>query len=280
MGELIASLRKEKGITQKELAEKLNVTDKAISKWERGNGFPEITIVPVLANELGISVNELLNCEQDIKDDITHDEADKIVSNTIEYMEKTSKYKASVIAVSIITIVFMIAMFVCLLCNYVINRRFDWSLYPAGALVVAWIAIAPLLLLKKNKIICALCGMTLSVIPYLFLVEYLCPAKGWVIPLALPDIAVSFVAVLCIVILFLYTKISKLYALAITIFLTGVVLNLIVNKITVNFLDSRLSNLYDGNNDISLISVVLTSALASVIFAIWGFVRSLKHRVG
>ena len=53
-------------MTQKELAEKLNVTDKAISKWERGNGYPEITIIPELAKALEITVNELLSGEKRI----------------------------------------------------------------------------------------------------------------------------------------------------------------------------------------------------------------------
>lgn len=48
-GEFIKKLRKEKGITQKELGEKLNITDKAISKWERGLSFPDITMLNILA---------------------------------------------------------------------------------------------------------------------------------------------------------------------------------------------------------------------------------------
>ncbi len=63
IGSFIAELRKQKKMTQKELAKKLGVTDKAISRWETGRGYPDIEILPDLANVLSISINELLNGE-------------------------------------------------------------------------------------------------------------------------------------------------------------------------------------------------------------------------
>ncbi len=63
-GLLIAILRKEKGFTQRELAEKLNVTDKAISKWETGEGYPEITMIPALAEILGVTIDEFFKGER------------------------------------------------------------------------------------------------------------------------------------------------------------------------------------------------------------------------
>ncbi len=63
IGKFIAECRKNKSMTQVELAEKLNVTDKAISKWENGRGTPDSSIMLKLCTELDISVNELLNGE-------------------------------------------------------------------------------------------------------------------------------------------------------------------------------------------------------------------------
>ncbi len=60
-GSKVAALRKEKGLTQSQLAEKLNISNKAISRWETGEGYPEITILSSLAKELGVTVDELLN---------------------------------------------------------------------------------------------------------------------------------------------------------------------------------------------------------------------------
>ena len=59
-GALIAERRKTLGLTQKELAGRLIVSDKAVSKWETGAGYPEVTMLPLLAETLGITVDELL----------------------------------------------------------------------------------------------------------------------------------------------------------------------------------------------------------------------------
>lgn len=61
LGKMIAAIRKEKSMTQKELADKLNVSDKAISKWERGLGFPDISLLDSLAEVLEVNVNEVLS---------------------------------------------------------------------------------------------------------------------------------------------------------------------------------------------------------------------------
>lgn len=64
LGMMIAALRKEKGMTQLELAEKLGVTDKAVSKWERDLSCPDIGSIPKLSELLGVSVEELLQCKR------------------------------------------------------------------------------------------------------------------------------------------------------------------------------------------------------------------------
>lgn len=63
MGEIISTLRKEKGMTQKELAEQLNITDKAVSKWERDVACPDVNTIPKLAEILGVSLDELMNAK-------------------------------------------------------------------------------------------------------------------------------------------------------------------------------------------------------------------------
>ena len=63
-GQFIAGIRKEKKMTQAELAEKINVTDKAVSRWERGLGFPDIQTLEPLAQALGISVLELMRSKK------------------------------------------------------------------------------------------------------------------------------------------------------------------------------------------------------------------------
>lgn len=74
IGKTIASLRKSKGWTQAELAEKLNVSDKAVSKWESENGLPEISQFPALASLFDVSIDYLMTGE--IKDAISLDDMD------------------------------------------------------------------------------------------------------------------------------------------------------------------------------------------------------------
>lgn len=69
IGNFIACLRREKGMTQRELADRLNITDKAVSKWETGEGYPEISIIPALAEVLGVSIDELFKGERGRPDD-------------------------------------------------------------------------------------------------------------------------------------------------------------------------------------------------------------------
>lgn len=62
-GKLIQKLRKEKGLTQQQLAEILNLSNKTISKWESGSGAPDVSNLPILADALDVSVDELLRGE-------------------------------------------------------------------------------------------------------------------------------------------------------------------------------------------------------------------------
>lgn len=64
IGQFIAILRKANGLTQKELAEKLNVTDKTVSRWERDESLPDLTLIPVLAEIFGVTSDEILRGER------------------------------------------------------------------------------------------------------------------------------------------------------------------------------------------------------------------------
>ena len=59
-GKIIAELRKKKGLTQKQLAAVLGVTDKAVSRWENGNGLPDVSLLPKIAAAFDVTVDELL----------------------------------------------------------------------------------------------------------------------------------------------------------------------------------------------------------------------------
>lgn len=70
VGKFIYELRKEKNMTQQELADKLGVTDRAISNWENGRRLPDLSMIPVLAKELNVEVSELLNAKKMTKEEL------------------------------------------------------------------------------------------------------------------------------------------------------------------------------------------------------------------
>lgn len=89
-GQFIAELRKDCGMTQKDLAVKLNVTDKAVSKWETGKGFPDIKLMEPLAESLGITLIELIQCKKQQLEHMTPAEADKIVSQAMNQSQRVT----------------------------------------------------------------------------------------------------------------------------------------------------------------------------------------------
>lgn len=91
-GCFIAQLRKELGLTQKELAEKLEVTDKAISRWETGEGLPDTSLLKPLAEILGVSVGELLS-GRPMDDSQIKSQADHIILESLSYEESQEKWK-------------------------------------------------------------------------------------------------------------------------------------------------------------------------------------------
>ena len=91
IGKFIQEKRKEKGYTQKELAEKLGVTDKAVSKWERGLGCPDVSILEILANELDTSILEILKGRTIENEIIKVTEVNDYVKETINYTKNKTK---------------------------------------------------------------------------------------------------------------------------------------------------------------------------------------------
>lgn len=87
IGLFIASLRKEKNLTQAQLGERLGVTNKTVSRWERGNYLPDISLMPVLCHELAITINELLNGER-LNDEDFRQIADEQLTASLSREEK------------------------------------------------------------------------------------------------------------------------------------------------------------------------------------------------
>lgn len=116
-GAFIAECHKEKNMTQADLAMKLNVTDKAVSRWERGIGFPDINTIEPLASALEISVLELMKSERIMSNEVTKEEATGVINDTLNVAKQQRRQERKnvlfilgAIAVVVILVLFFDSM--------------------------------------------------------------------------------------------------------------------------------------------------------------------------
>ena len=107
IGRFIADERKRKGYTQKQLSEKLEISDKTISKWERGNGFPEVSLLLPLCYELEITVNELLSGERVSEEDYRK----KAEVNMVNLVREAQESKKKIILSAMVAALTIVAAF-------------------------------------------------------------------------------------------------------------------------------------------------------------------------
>lgn len=145
-GESICYLRKEKGMTQKELGDKLHLTNKAISKWERGLSLPDICIIEEIAKNLDISVLELLNGEKNSESDISNEKANKIIEDTVKHSGETIKRlkrKVTILIGIIIGLLPVALTIFAVACFYLIKdeKTLDDALLTLGFIIFAAIIL-------------------------------------------------------------------------------------------------------------------------------------------
>lgn len=112
IGKFIAELRKQKKLTQEQLAEKLGITKNAVSKWERGLGLMDLSLLKPLSEILGVSVTEILNGEK-IDEEIDL-KSEEILIDTLDYsvkeIEKVKKNKFLIILLTIVITILSIVI--------------------------------------------------------------------------------------------------------------------------------------------------------------------------
>lgn len=109
-GAFISELRKKRGWTQLELAQKLNVTDKAVSKWERGVGFPDIKLIEPLADAFGVSLLEIMKSEKICETKIPTENANETMSQIIDIAVLQKKIEKRNLAIGIICAALAVAI--------------------------------------------------------------------------------------------------------------------------------------------------------------------------
>ena len=143
IGAFISQLRKEKNMTQKDLAEKLGITDRAISKWETGRGMPEVSLMKPLCEALDISINELLSGER-IEQKDYREKSEFNFLNTMDYTQK--KIKKNTLFRKLVIAFLVIALLTVLLlmdARVITRRYFSPNEYIEVFSVVKTLPVAP-----------------------------------------------------------------------------------------------------------------------------------------
>ena len=143
-GTFIAQCRKNKKMTQSDLAAKLNVTDKAIGRWERGVGFPDINTIEPLAAALDVSVAELMKSERINESEMSIAMNNEIVNNALNFAEKQIQQERKNVF-SIIGCLTVAIIFILYLDN--IGWRLDTFLFTVVGIILPLIAILSFLVL-------------------------------------------------------------------------------------------------------------------------------------
>ncbi len=160
IGAFIAERRKAIGLTQQMLADRLGLTNKAVSKWETGDGLPDITVLPALAENLGVTVDELLAGER-------RPESPQAGEETRKYLEdrKRKQYKIAVMAAALMVVPAVLyrmngTYYFWLSVNYLVLMALSIGGYIA---VNIWIPGQETL--RQRKRLCALWMATLFALP-------------------------------------------------------------------------------------------------------------------
>ena len=156
-GKFIASLRKEKGLTQVLLANRLNISDKTVSKWERGAGLPDVSLMLPLCEILEISVNELLTGEK-LTDADYKKKAEVTIMNLVQENKENKKRMLQSVMCAIITIIAVCSLVV--IASYIempVAVRIAIILFTAIT-AVAGVGTAATLEVKAGYYKCPKCG--------------------------------------------------------------------------------------------------------------------------
>ena len=157
IGQFIKAMRKEKNFTQREVAERLNISEKTVSKWETGNGLPEVSLMLPLCELLGISVNELLSGER-LDEKRYIEKAEQNIMSLIE--EKAEAKKKLIISVITAVITLLAGLTIILIAGLLEMQTWLRFVLIAVAIVIIGTGIGIACVLEKDAGVyeCKHCG--------------------------------------------------------------------------------------------------------------------------
>lgn len=148
IGKFIAEQRKIKNLTQRELADILQISDKTVSKWETGKGLPEVSLMMPLCKTLGINVNELLSGEK-IEESDYKEKAEEVIMNLVKEKEES---KRSIFLSAIITLITLLGSLTIMMLTSYLAAEFNMELW----LTILLFVIAVIILVGGIYVVCVL----------------------------------------------------------------------------------------------------------------------------
>ena len=162
LGEKIQKLRKQRGLSQEALAEKVTVTRQTISKWELGQSLPDLDFIAQLSEIFNVSSDYL------IKDEMTE-------PNELPYKKRNYRLseRGKRIILVIVSAAALVAGCVCLICDYFTSDRLSWSLIAAVSIIAAWLMMLPSLISRTKIVLKTLVVVSAVPIPLLAILSLL-----------------------------------------------------------------------------------------------------------
>lgn len=240
IGKFIAKCRKGKNLTQAQLAEKLNITDRAVSKWETGKNMPDSSIMLELCEILGVTVNELLSGEKIDMENL----GKKADENLIALKRKDENNIRKNIIISIIfTTTLLIGLIVCAICDIAISGNLTWSLIPISSIIFAWAVLLPVMILGKKGFLGGLISISIFIFPYLYILSDLINVKA-VFSIGAIMSLISIVYIWIIFAICNRLKMRKLFATGL-ILLSFIPFMLLVNVILSRLISEPMIDMWD-----------------------------------
>lgn len=261
LGEKIQKLRKARGISQEELADHLNVSRQAISKWETDQSLPDIEKILAISKLFSISTDELLENEMAGSPGDSVHPLKKTWADDVHWFRGLRDRKINFM---IFTLLCFLAIGICMIVNYAIDKQITWAAYPMISVPLGWSVITPLLF-KKYTV--ALCVLTVTVSPFLYFLDQITPVPSWFCRLGLPSAIIGVVFLWVIYLLFRFIRISPWYKVAISFLLAGVMVNPMISYLADQFSGTKPSVFNFIINTFSYLTV-------SAIFWILGYTRN------
>lgn len=268
IGDYISNLRKKRNLTQKDLADILGITDKAVSKWERGAGYPDISLLRPLADVLGTTVNELLEGEHSKNLCDTSNE----VNNALNYVNQIltfKEHKYGKILATLLSISFILAVCISIIVDIAVNHTLSWSLLVTTSCILSGCIVLPPLLKNKRGLIYSLCFLTVLLIPYLASIELIISgsvtSSGWLWGIGIPVSLTWLIIIWLILFLIKRSKVNAWYKVCIGLILCipgQLLTNYVIDVFTNNVININSRNV---SNITSVFCILAASCISFII---------------